>query len=232
MMTVLTLTYKRRALLEEAIYSFLLQGKPDSEMLVINDCPDVWYDFYHPRVRIYNLSERFSSLGKKLEYGFSECRYPYIYRLDDDDLLAPFALHRVAQVIAEHPGFDIYRHTQSYFFNNGVYENLSPPNVNAGNVYSADFVQRIPFPDRNFAEDETITFRSGGSSYEMGGAPTMCYRWGMGVYHVSSLGDVPIDVSYEVADAMGDPDVGYVKLFPQFRQDYWKMLPTPEENTP
>lgn len=227
MISVLTLTYKRRALLEEAIYSFLLQDLPGSEMLVINDCPDVWYDFYHPRVRIYNLNERCSSLGKKLEYGFSECRNPYIYRLDDDDLLAPAALQRVAHTIKGHPGFDIYRHTQSYFFDNQRYEKIIP-NVNAGNVYSVEFLQRIQFPDINFAEDQVITFRSGGSLYEMDGAPTMCYRWGMGCYHVSGLGDVPINVSYGVADAMGDPDVGYVKLTPQFRQDYWAMLPLAE----
>lgn len=223
MISVLTLTYKRRALLEEAIYSFLLQGENAGEMLVINDCPEVWYDFYHPRVRIYNLNERFSSLGKKLEYGFSECRFPYIYRLDDDDLLAPEAIQSVAQVIDAHPGFDIYRSSRNYFFMDNTYEGYGG-SVNNGNCYARAYIDRIQFPESNYGEDHAITFDQGATIYLHDGAPTMCYRWGMGCYHVSGLGDVPTDVSYGVADAMGDPDVGYVKLHPQFRKDYWAMI--------
>ncbi len=231
MLSVLTPTYKRRALLEEAIYSFLLQAEPETEMVIINDAPTVWYDFYHPKIRIYNLDERFSSLGKKLEYGFSECRYPYVYRLDDDDLLAPNALRRVLDVIRQQPGYDIYRHTQAYFIEQGVYRHIID-SINAGNVYAQAFLQRITIPDINFAEDRAMTFQSGGSLYEMTGTPTMCYRWKTGSYHVSGLGDVPAIVSYAAADLRGDHEVGYVKLTPQFRQDYWAMLPLASHDPP
>jgi glycosyltransferase involved in cell wall biosynthesis len=37
MISVLTLTYQRPNLLEEAIHSFLIQNQEDCEMVVIND---------------------------------------------------------------------------------------------------------------------------------------------------------------------------------------------------
>ena len=69
MISVLTLTYQRHHLLEEAIYSFLSQDyKEECEMVVLNDSPDVEYVFDHPNIKIINHPTRFSSIGKKLEY--------------------------------------------------------------------------------------------------------------------------------------------------------------------
>jgi len=225
MLSVLTPTYKRRALLEEAIYSFLLQAEPSTEMVIINDAPTVWYDYYHPRIKIYNLDERFSSLGKKLEYGFSECRYPYVYRLDDDDLLAPNALRTVMQDIHANPGFDIYRTDKNYFFENNQFVDIGG-SLNNGNVYAKPYLERITFPDISYGEDAAITWEQNGSTYLATHAPTMCYRWGMATYHLSH-GDYNSKNTelLATADERGDHEVGYIKLTPQFRQDYWAMLP-------
>ena len=65
MISVLTLTYQRHHLLEEAIQSFLLQDYKDGEMVIINDSPRTHYTFDHPQVKIYNLTERFENLSKK-----------------------------------------------------------------------------------------------------------------------------------------------------------------------
>lgn len=220
MISVLTLTYKRRALLEEAIYSFLLQGENVGEMLVINDCPEVWYDFYHPRVKIYNLDERFSSLGKKLEYGFGECRMPYVYRLDDDDLLAPNALRTVMQDIHDHPGHDVYRTRTAHFMHGQHFRAENPNTVNTGNTYTQSYLSRVVFPNINYAEDCAITFEQGASIYTADHAPTMVYRLGMPTYNLSNVG---IDYEQEVP-RLGDHDVGYTRLTPQFRKDYWAMI--------
>ena len=53
MISVLTLTYKRPILLEEAIQSFLEQNRADCEMVIINDNPEVDYVFNHPNVKNY-----------------------------------------------------------------------------------------------------------------------------------------------------------------------------------
>ena len=57
MISVITLTYKRAWLLEEAIYSCLAQPKNIlSEMVIINDNPESELIFDHPNVRIINLN--------------------------------------------------------------------------------------------------------------------------------------------------------------------------------
>ncbi|MFN9113485.1 MAG: glycosyltransferase family 2 protein, partial [Bacteroidota bacterium] len=110
MISVLTLTYKRHHLLEEAIQSFLSQNVlKDSEMVIINDNPDVEYVFDHPMVKIINYKNRFKSISEKLKWGYRQCKYDYIYRLDDDDLLTPWALKNVQIDIEINPGYDIYR---------------------------------------------------------------------------------------------------------------------------
>ena len=86
MISVLTLTYGRKQLLEESIHSFLLQDFDKSEMVIINDEPNVIYRFNHPKVKIINLNQRFENISKKIEWGFKECSYDYVYRLYDDDL--------------------------------------------------------------------------------------------------------------------------------------------------
>ena len=77
MISVLTLTYKRHHLLEEAIQSFLLQENPpeDCEIVVINDNADVDYLLNHPRVRIINHKERFANISDKIEWGYKQCKH-------------------------------------------------------------------------------------------------------------------------------------------------------------
>ena len=70
MISILTLTYQRHNLLEEAIQSFLLQNHKKSEMVIVNDSPDNFYTYDHPQIKIYNCSERFSSISEKLRWGF------------------------------------------------------------------------------------------------------------------------------------------------------------------
>ena len=67
MISVLTLTYKRHHLLEEAIQSFLSQELEGCEMVIINDNKDVDYIYEHPNVRVINHKERFPSISSKLE---------------------------------------------------------------------------------------------------------------------------------------------------------------------
>ena len=137
MISVLTITYKRHHLLEEAIESFLRQElPPQCEMVIINDNAEVDYKLDHfKNVRIINHKERFSSIGAKLEWGYKQCKYNYIYRLDDDDLLTPWALSSVMADINANPGHDIYRSNGMYFFSNNVFEKESS-NINNGNVYA------------------------------------------------------------------------------------------------
>ena len=75
---VLTLTYQRHTLLEETIKSFLLQGDGPWNMLILNDDPEVEYVCNAKNVTVVNHPIRFTSLMRKLEFGFSLIRPEHI----------------------------------------------------------------------------------------------------------------------------------------------------------
>jgi glycosyltransferase involved in cell wall biosynthesis len=223
MISVLTLTYKRYQLLEEAIHSFLLQNVGDCEMVIINDNTGVDYILKHPNIKIINHKERFSSIGKKIEFGYKQCKYKYIYRLDDDDLLSPKALYNLNLDIKNNPGYEIYRSSGVYFFVNNEFKGESS-SVNNGNLYTKDYLDRINIPDSSFGEDVKITFHNNAKIYESKLKHTMIYRWGMGTFHISGLGNQENKVLFDKADEVLKEEPGVIYLNPKFNDDYWSFI--------
>lgn len=224
MISVLTLTYKRHHLLEEAIQSFLSQNVlKDSEMVIINDNPDVEYVFDHPMVKILNYKERFKSISEKLKWGYRQCKYDYIYRLDDDDLLTPWALKNTQIDIELNPGFDVYRSEGMYFFVNNKFEKESS-NINNGNVYSKEYLDRIEWPDKSGNEDADITFGHKAKIYESKLKYTMIYRWGMNTFHISGMGIQSNETILNQADKVLDDEKGKIVLKPHFNNNYYEQI--------
>lgn len=225
MISVLTITYKRHHLLEEAIESFLRQESRNdkNEMVIINDNPEVDYVYEHSQIRIINHKQRFPSISSKIEWGYKICNNPYIYRLDDDDLLAPWALINVESDIINNPGYDIYRSSGMYFFLNNQIQSESD-NVNNGNVYSKNYLDRIEFPDLSGTEDANITFHHNAKIYRSNLLHTMIYRWGMNTFHISGMGTQPNNVILEQADRVLDNRKGTIQLDPKFIEDYYGQL--------
>lgn len=189
MLTVLTLTYQRHHLLEEALQSFLLQDIRDCEMIILNDSPDVEYVFNHPKVRIINLKERFKTIGEKLEYGFLNSG-KYIYRLDDDDLLATDALKVTKEMIKKNPNFDVYHPKEAFYYLNNEFKGMME-NTNTGNTYKKSFIKKIGVPKISLGEDQAITFHPKAKIY-ISQTPTMIYRWGMNTYHISAMPELTV----------------------------------------
>jgi glycosyltransferase involved in cell wall biosynthesis len=226
MISILTLTYQRGHLLEEAMQSYLQQSDTsDSEMVIINDCPDVQYVTAIPNIKIINLNKRFSSVGKKLEWGFTQCKGDVIYRLDDDDLLTPWALELQREYHRESPHSDIYRCQKHYFFSNNEYQDLSD-SVNNGNAYRSEWLKGIDMIDKSIGEDNWLTFNTN-ANLHIGntGRYSMIYRWGMGCYHISGMGDRPNEEIYERVDN-SNTESGLIYLQPNFKEDYWSKLPS------
>lgn len=234
MISVLTLTYQRHHILEEAIESFLRQDfSGESEMVIINDSPIVEYVFEHPKIRIINLKERSPSVGHKLKFGFSQCKYDYIYRLDDDDLMAPWALSHTLEDITAHPDYEIYRSDGYYYFEHNKFKGISG-SVNNGNVYTKKYLSRIEIPETSVAEDYIMTFNFNAKIYESRREQkTMIYRWGMNTYHMSGMGNISDDAKYKWADDIVETvakeenshlDQGLLVLHPHFKEEYYQQI--------
>lgn len=224
MISVLTITYKRPHLLEEAMESFLQQKVVGAEMVIVNDNIEVDYVYDHPSIRIFNLKERFPSIAAKLEWGYKQCQNHYVYRLDDDDLLAPWALENVKQDILNNPGHEIYRSRGMYFFVNNEFQK-EDSNINNGNVYSKSYLDRIKFPDKSGDEDADITFMHKANIYQSKLKHSMIYRWGMGTLHISGMGIQPNEVILARADEVLKEELGVIQLNPHFDNDYYSQLP-------
>ena len=224
MISVLTITYKRPHLLEEAMESFLQQGVVGAEMVIVNDNIEVDYVYDHPSIRIFNLKERFPSIAAKLEWGYKQCQNHYVYRLDDDDLLAPWALENVKQDILNNPGHEIYRSRGMYFFVNNEFQK-EDSNINNGNVYSKSYLDRIKFPNKSGDEDADITFMHKANIYQSKLKHSMIYRWGMGTLHISGMGIQPNEVILARADEVLKEELGVIQLNPHFDNDYYSQLP-------
>lgn len=234
MISVLTLTYQRHHLLEEAIESFLRQNfTGESEMLIVNDSPKAEYVYEHPKIRIINLKKRFPSIGQKLKFGFSQCKYHYIYRLDDDDLLAPWALSHTWEDIVSHPGFEIYRSNGHYYFEHNKFKKMYS-SINNGNVYTKQYLSRIEIPEISYGEDNVMTFQNNARIYESPREQkTMIYRWGMDTFHISGMGDISNKAMMKWTDRIVRTEArknrigleeGKLVLKPHFQEEYYRQI--------
>lgn len=194
-------------------------------MVVVNDNPDAEYVYDHPNIKIINCKDRFPSISAKIEWGYKQCKYDYVYRLDDDDLLVSNALEIVSKGINSHPGYEIYRSNSHYFFVDNIYKMISD-NVNNGNVYTKSYLDRIKFPNRSGDEDNYITFSNSARIYTLN-KPTMIYRWGMSTLHISGLGKQSNEKVLKEADKVLNKEKGSIKLVPKFNQDYYKQIKKP-----
>ena len=66
--SILTLTYNRHEILQEAIQSFVLQDRPDCEMIILNDQVNVEYVCHIPNIRVFNIKSRFPSIFDKYQH--------------------------------------------------------------------------------------------------------------------------------------------------------------------
>lgn len=224
LISILTPTYKRRHLLEETIKSFTLQFNPIVEMVIVNDHKEVKYRYDdHPNIHILNTDTRFSSVGKKCEWGYNRCKGDFIYRLDDDDLIAPNGISKIIQDIGNNPGYDIYRGSEVYYFNNNKYEGRASCNNN-GNIFSRKFLDRVGYADRSYDDDRVMVFEKGARVFESNLGPYMCYRWGMNTFHVSGSGERSNREINESADMYLENETGEIYINPGFQNDYYSLI--------
>lgn len=238
MITVLTLTYQRSYILEEAIESFLCQNfDGEREMLIINDSSTVEYVFEHPNVRIINVKNRFKSIWEKLKFGIDQAKYDYIYRLDDDDLLTPWALKNSWEDITNNSDHEVYRSNGHYLFVHNKFIKVTD-NINNGNIYTKKYIEKIIplMTNISFGEDAKMTFDFNANIYtSTREEKTMIYRWGMETYHISGMGTTDNEEVLTRTDMLvsdiakqrnSEVEHGVVYLTPHFKEDYYSSLKT------
>lgn len=103
--TLLTITWRRPALLGRLIECFNRQTHPDREMVVLDDAGDYPDQPAGDRWRVVSIDRRFQSLGSKRN-ACAALASPdtegYLIA-DDDDFLFPWAMDATSQALERHP---------------------------------------------------------------------------------------------------------------------------------
>ncbi len=105
--SVVVPTRNRLPLLEDAIASVQAQTLPDWEIVVVDDCSEdgTWDWLEHlrdPRVRAIRL-DRHSERSAARNKGLAMARGQFVLFLDDDDILTPIALEKLAGALRQQP---------------------------------------------------------------------------------------------------------------------------------
>ena len=182
-------TWDRPQLIEELLYCFLAQDYQNKELIIVNDQKGIVYKYDDPRVRIYNLDERFPSLGAKRNYTRGLTKGDFIFIMDDDDLYYSNHLTKLIGSHLEYPEVDVVANIDHHYteWNEGkrMREEFKCP-FN-GSCISKEYWDNNEFPDdKSCGED--LDFIQDAIPMFVEGETTFHYRWGLDVHHISGLG--------------------------------------------
>lgn len=179
-------------LVEEAVESFLRQTYLDAELLICNDTPGQELVFDHPRVRIFNLDQRFPTLGEKLNFMTGNSESELLCRWDDDDINLPWGLTWRHQVI-EKQSAD-YVCPKRFWATNGDKTSYGYGSF-AQCMYKRIVHEKLGgYIASSFAEDNDFEVRARRAGFKVLGSKISqmetfyFYRWGTGSEHLSGYG--------------------------------------------
>jgi glycosyltransferase involved in cell wall biosynthesis len=176
-------TYNRPHLLNELLYCFLQQDYDNKELIIVNDQASIKYLYNDPRVHIYNLDERFPSLGAKREYSRNLTKGDFIFIMDDDDIYYSRHISNLLKFHLDHMEFDIVANNLSYnsVDNDGIITNNDLA-FNGASIKKEYFLNNSFSPDKSCNEDKE--FIQNANIYRIDGEITFHYRWGLNLIHM------------------------------------------------
>lgn len=195
MISCLCPTYKRPALLANAVACFLRQDYAESELIVLDDAGQ-FNNQCIGNVRIISTAERLPSLPAKFNRLASGVVGDVLVPWEDDDVFLPWHLSTIAESVNRGGEFVCYREVYSTYGLSGGRIRTEPA---AGRFHSSwaftrEVFDRIGgYPDTNRLDfDQQMGGRlrkSGRVEFNQCERPGYVYRWGNGVYHGSQSGE-------------------------------------------
>ncbi len=234
-------TYGRPELLEEALYSFLLQDYPGpKELIVLNDYAGQTLVFEHPEVRVINVPVRFRTVGEKRNAAIALASHDLLFVWDDDDIYLP---HRISFSVANfEAGKGFFKPDQGWLWGNGQ---LCGPTANlyhSSSCWSRDRFDAVSgYDGEGSGHDQLFEERLGkrfpGITAPFAIQPTeiyYIYRWyGTGSYHLSGYGglklgenggDAEVAAYIQQRANQGEIPQGRILLQPGWKTDYRQLV--------
>lgn len=147
--SIICLTYKRVHLLEEAIFSVINQTYKDWELIIVNDCEEQELIYDHPQIKIFNVKEKFKTIGAKRNFALKQCTKDYIVSLDDDDLFLSRYLDILHKTVDK---YDALASQRSWFYDNDKNIRLSDRSMSSIFIFNREKYKNVKYPEKNFDE--------------------------------------------------------------------------------
>lgn len=230
-------TYGRpKRLVENAIQCFLEQDyKGPKELVILNDFAEQELVFDHPEVRIINVKERITPLGKKFNENVKLCKYPLIAVWEDDDI---FLKHRLSYSQA-HMKDGVF-HSHNALWEKGPRQIEVTKNLFHGQLmFTRELFDRIGgYKEADVCSIDVELFNALRS--ECGDFSQLIpkdklfyvYVWQeSGSYHGSGMGAADTNVSDTASRivqqhiAEGKVSTGVIQLSPALRYNFYDYLP-------
>ncbi len=218
-------TYGRPRILEEAIQSFLRQDYDgEKELIILNDHPDQHLVFDHPEVKIINVKDRITPLGKKFNDVAALCSGEVLFVWEDDDI---YLSNRISYSMA-HLNQGLF-HTGQGFFEKSQHDIVASKNYFHCNlaVNKTLFWSVGGYPETDRSRNDVDIFKLLDvfrlQQLVQWSEVFYLYRWSStGSYHGSAWGgdtDGISDLAEEFVN-MRPTETGTIQLDPHWRYDY------------
>jgi glycosyltransferase involved in cell wall biosynthesis len=192
-------TYNRPHLLNELLYCFLNQDYENKELIIINDQSTVEYSYDDSRIKIYNIIERFPSLGAKRNYSRNLFNGDFVFYMDDDDIYYSNHISKLINIHQNNLDYDIILNTTRHnsFNNENVNIGTNDLVLNGASV-KAEYVKNNYFPHYVSCFEDVIFVENADTLKIYNEEHTFNYRLGFDIWHVSNMGGNGIE-TYDVA---------------------------------
>jgi hypothetical protein len=218
--------------LHELVYSFLNQDyKGPKELVILNDLADQNIVFNHPEVKIINVKEHLSPLGRKFNTNISYCKYDIISVMEVDDIYLPNHLTYA---------IDNMKNGMYHCGNAWVWTGTNIPLHHAGNYFHATHCYTMDLFNQvcGYSEiidnttldiDIIVKFQKILGNYSQSQKfedISYIYRWGVGGYHASGWGSNINNLSQLAQSAIEqrihskEEPTGEILINPEWKEDY------------
>jgi hypothetical protein len=221
--------------LHELVYSFLNQDyRGQKELVILNDLASQNIIFDHPEVRVINIKEHLSPLGRKFNTNVAYCKYDIISVMEIDDIYLPNHLSYAINNMKD----GIYHCGNAW-----VWTGRGAPLHHTGNYFHATHCYRIDLFNQvgGYSEiidntsldiDIIMKFQKILGNYSQSQKLediSYIYKWGVGGYHASGWGTNINNLS-ELAEMSikqriksNEEPTGDIFIRPEWKQDYLSL---------
>ena len=152
-------TYGRpKNLIDECVFSFLSQDYAgEKELIIVNDCNRQMYIYDHPEIKIFNINERFDSLGDKRNFSIEKSSHDILAIWDDDDIFLP---HRLSFSYINMKDRSFFKPSKAFVMHDGKISGVHSNLFHSGSLFRKSIFNKVgKYGKLNCGEDYDFEVR-------------------------------------------------------------------------